>query len=582
MKHKKNLLFMTILSISFIPSLIYASSYAINSKAATSKCSIRTAPNEGGNYLVPGKIHWLDPGDIVILIDGVQPVKSTVSSCSSSYYYVTYSGNKGYVCGDYITFENSGKYYQELKDKGFSDSYISSLNSLKEQHPNWNFEAMKTGLDFNETVKAQSFVGKSYIQVTDPNGEDKVLLSLDGGSYNPETKTFIEKESGGWYAANKATVAYYLDVRNFLNDRDIYMFEKNTYNSANQTVDAVNTIFKNTDLTNYTSDYIEASTSNGNNISPTALAARSRLEVVISGGALSNSANGKNGYYNFYNIGAYSSCINPVLCGNDFAAGKGWTTPKSAILGGASMINDQYVVPGQDTFYTQKFNVTSNNTYGHQYMTNIVAPKTEANYLYKGYVGANTLNETTTFVIPIYENMPSTISPLPTSMNQDDLNNANNSVNNGQNEANNSIGIDTIVNGAGFQYGEEYITKVNPNTKAGDMINSLKGISSSAGITITSNGNNIDGDTNVGTGDIVIINNGSTVKELKVITYGDASGDGEITILDLLKVQKHILGSVNLSDAHFKAADANKDGSVTVSDLLKIQKYLLGSDNIEQ
>ena len=38
MKHKKNLLFMTILSISFIPSLKYASSYAINSKAATSKC----------------------------------------------------------------------------------------------------------------------------------------------------------------------------------------------------------------------------------------------------------------------------------------------------------------------------------------------------------------------------------------------------------------------------------------------------------------------------------------------------------------------------------------------------------------
>ena len=56
---------------------------------------------------------------------------------------------------------------------------------------------------------------------------------------------------------------------------------------------------------------------------------------------------------------------------------------------------------------------------------------------------------------------------------------------------------------------------------------------------------------------------------------GDVSGDGEITILDLLKVQKHLLKASLLTDEYLVAADTSDDNEVTILDLLRIQKYIL-------
>lgn len=578
MKKKFLLLVFVFLLLPF--SVNASTSYVINDKASTAKsCSIKTKPNEEGEYLIQGKIHWLDPGDTVILVDDTK-VKSTNEKCSTDYYYVTYAGNKGYVCGDYINFSNDGTYYEELRSKGFPESYLQPLNALKEQYPNWNFIAYQTGINFEEAVSKQSIVGKSYIQVTDPNGKDSIYLSLDGLSYDAETKTFKQMEVGGWYAANKATVAYYMDVRNFLNSRDIYMFEVSTYNEKNQTKEAVESIFKNTDLLQYAPEYIKAATDSGNNISPTMLATRSRQEVVIAGGKLSNAANGSKEYYNFFNLGSLSSCINPVLCGNDFAAGKGWTTASSAISGGASYINDNYVSKEQNSLYFQKFNVTRTNTHSHQYMTNIDAPKSEANYLYKGYSGANTINAETNFIIPVYNNMPNTVSALPTTMNQEDLDNANSST---QQPEKNTLDIATIVNGAGYRYNNSYISNINIGTNASALISKLKSMSNDAEVIIINNSNKqISNDEILGTGYVVKITNNNKTETLKIVIYGDVNGDGNVTVVDLLKVQKHILNTENLSDSYKEAADANKDHNITVVDLLAVQKQVLGTASIKQ
>ena len=66
------------------------------------------------------------------------------------------------------------------------------------------------------------------------------------------------------------------------------------------------------------------------------------------------------------------------------------------------------------------------------------------------------------------------------------------------------------------------------------------------------------------------------------VIYGDVNGDSSIGVLDLLKVQKHILGSSMLSGAAKEAADVNKDGNITVLDLLKVQKHILGDSAISQ
>ena len=67
-----------------------------------------------------------------------------------------------------------------------------------------------------------------------------------------------------------------------------------------------------------------------------------------------------------------------------------------------------------------------------------------------------------------------------------------------------------------------------------------------------------------------------------IVIYGDNNGDGEIDIVDLLKLQKHILGVNKVTDAYLKASDVNKDGVVDIVDLLKVQKHILNISKIEQ
>ena len=67
-----------------------------------------------------------------------------------------------------------------------------------------------------------------------------------------------------------------------------------------------------------------------------------------------------------------------------------------------------------------------------------------------------------------------------------------------------------------------------------------------------------------------------------IVIYGDNNGDGEIDIVDLLKVQKSLLKVSTLTDGYEKASDVNKDGVVDIVDLLKIQKHILNVNKIEQ
>ena len=84
------------------------------------------------------------------------------------------------------------------------------------------------------------------------------------------------------------------------------------------------------------------------------------------------------------------------------------------------------------------------------------------------------------------------------------------------------------------------------------------------------------------TGDKVIIADGENTKTLEIVIYGDTSGDGKISGIDLLNTQKHILGKAKLQGAYLKAADTNKDGKISGIDLLNMQKHVLGKLIISQ
>ena len=85
---------------------------------------------------------------------------------------------------------------------------------------------------------------------------------------------------------------------------------------------------------------------------------------------------------------------------------------------------------------------------------------------------------------------------------------------------------------------------------------------------------------------MVVLKTGQTIKMITpsgesksfvISIIGDVSGDGEVTILDLLKVQKHLLGSSKLSSEYLISGDTNGDAEVTILDLLRAQKYILKS-----
>ena len=328
------------------------------------------------NYKGSKVLDTLDTSDKVKVVDPTLIPSTDTTRCSGGFYKVSFyweSYNKktytGYVCADKITFNvNTSKYQNEFASANIPEIYWEKLALLKEAHPNWKFTGYLTNLDWNSVISHESVVGISYIQSSNP-----IYLSLDSGSYNPSNNTYYQKEAGGWYAANKETVAYYMDPRNFLDEINIFMFENLGYNAGYQTKEVVSNIFNGTDLAPYADYFMQAATYDGNNISPVSLAARSRQEVVLSGGKLIDSANGNgklNGtvYYNFYNIGAFSSCANPIECALDFAKGydenytsynRPWTTPEKAILNGAQYIANGFINEGQNTLYFQRYNVTS-------------------------------------------------------------------------------------------------------------------------------------------------------------------------------------------------------------------------------
>lgn len=538
-----------------------------------------SGPNYSGNQV----LNTLDTGDIIKILDNNLVASNDSTRCTAGFYKIKFywESNKktyeGFVCADKISFNiDTTKYAEEFASSGIPESYWTKLTLLKDNHPNWKFTGYKTNLNWEDAIAAESQVGISYIQSSNP-----IYLSLDEGSYNVSTNTYNQMEAGGWYAANKQTVAYYMDPRNFLNEINIFMFENLGYNASLQTKEVIESIFAGSDLLQYADYYIQAATYDGNNISPVSLAARSRQELVSGDGKISNSANGNGkindiSYYNFYNIGAFSSCEDPIFCALDFAKGydenytsynRPWTDPIKAILEGAKYIADGYINVGQNTLYLQRFNVTSNNTYSHQYMTNTEAPYSESKSSYNAYKKINKLDSTIEFLIPVYENMPATAASLPVSVDQSAINNM----------KNNSSFTD-IISKSGYTDNDQYITNINLGTTAAHMIAAIK--SSGGDVIITTDGRNISGQEKLGTGDVATIKTNGQEKSYRIVIRGDANGDGEIDAVDYVKVYKYIMGGSSLDGSYAIAADVNNDGTVDAIDYVKLYKYIMNGGTL--
>lgn len=385
--------------------------------------------------------------------------EKTIKKKKWFYIRLIYSGKtiKGWVEADRVMFssgqkpeENTGnqedtgdsattpvilsdeEFEAAMTAENFPESYKTELRKLHALYPMWQFKAYNTGLDWNLSVAAESSIGKSLI----PNTKAASWKSAEEGAYDYINDKYVIKDGTSWVCASTSAVAYYMDPRNFLNEKNIFMFESLSYEPACQTAACVagilnGTIYDGASYTytdeagvqvtkTYVDTFIEAATLYG--ISPVHLASRMKQEVVTGATTVSNSVTGMvegyEGIYNFYNIGSSDSADGQaVKKGLNFASTgttymRPWNNQYRAILGGAQYIAGNYVARGQNTLYLQRFNMTANNTYEHQYMTNVVAAYSESLKTYDAYGELKSTNPFV-FYIPVYMNMPEVVSAAP-------------------------------------------------------------------------------------------------------------------------------------------------------------------------
>ena len=332
----------------------------------------------------------------------------------------------GYVSATYVIVNTNAGALENIPEE--YNSYIEQLLAL---HPNWNFVVYDTGIEWNSlfSTNAQCAFGTNVVH----SSYYLSYRSTQSGAYNWRTDTWYNPENeAGWYQANAQLIAYYMDPRNFLNEQHIFMFEALSYDEKTQTLDGVKKILTgsfmdNVEITNTTDEkilYAQAYINAGQiaDVSPYHLASRTVQEVGKGGsGSTSGTYKAKDGtdysgYYNFYNIGATASS-DPIGNGLKYATGKTstdaqkeryllpWNSQYKAIVGGAKWIGYGYINNKQDTLYYQKFNVV-NKVWTHQYMANVMAPASESVTIKNAYSNLGILDNSFTFIIPYYKNMP--------------------------------------------------------------------------------------------------------------------------------------------------------------------------------
>ena len=112
-----------------------------------------------------------------------------------------------------------------------------------------------------------------------------------------------------------------------------------------------------------------------------------------------------------------------------------------------------------------------------------------------------------------------------------------------------------------------YLTGIAPRTSVDTLI--------AGGYTVYSGSTQVTSGI-VGTG--MTATNGAA--SVTIVVTGDVSGDGKITITDVVKLQSSVTGANRLSGAYAAAADINGDGKVTITDVVQAAQITVGQRTI--
>lgn len=568
-----------------------------------------------------------------IMLQGGQTLK-ILDTTNSSWYKVSVELNEieytGYVSAQYIVIDDTvddkkdseepvveenldediqlagDEFEAKLTAQGFPESYKTYLRQIHNVYPNWEFEAIQTGIEWNtlldnEINKTGQIKNLVYGTSSYPHYNWR---SINVG-YNYATDSWSPYDGTVWYAASNDLVAYYLDPRTYLYENYIFVFESLAYQEGVQNEIGVEAILKGSfmyqtvpqgESKTYAQIIMEAGQQSG--VSPYHIASRIKMEMGNSiGTACSGTNSSYPGIYNFYNIGAFDTANgNAAVKGLAWAAsagsyGRPWDSVSKSIIGGAQYLGASYIAVGQNTLYTQKFNVTNKGSlFSHQYMTNIQAPANECLTNYNAYRNNNLLNSTMIFKIPVYNNMPEQAVSKPA-----DSGNPNNWLK--------SLSVDgyaltpTFAINMTTDYSlivDDSVASINVNASTVNKNATIQGVGTYS----------LEHGTNVIKIKVVAQSGSERIYTLTVVkgaadgqrpieapapdtpsgtagAKGDINNDGKVNVLDIVKIQRFIVGLDSLDEVAKISADVNGDGKVNVLDIVKIQRHIVGLEVIQ-
>ena len=391
--------------------------YMKNSKSIALRC----LPLEGYSANVTirantnGEEYILEQGQLFDVPSGETVITCTVTG---------FDGLSDYYSFYLLNGDDEGDFSENTLSK-FPVSYYSGLWLIHSLKPEYILTPYNTNLQFDTALAAEDSKARSLIQ-----------YSSYPSYVKPNSEVYDKPD---WMLARTEVVSYFMDPRNFLTPEKIFTFELLGFDPKVQTVEGVREIIRGSFMDGSADyDYAQIIYEAGENagVSPYFLASRIIQEMGYNGeSALSRGdLTGYEGYYNYYNIGAYATTEpgGAVINGAKYAQwGRDWegqeitdteasyllpwTSVERAIKGGAVWIASGYIDKGQNTLYFQKFDVLDDGTdrYDHQYAQNIMMAYSEGRRYYRSYDSIGMTDAGFEFIIPVYKNMPETYGSLP-------------------------------------------------------------------------------------------------------------------------------------------------------------------------
>jgi beta-N-acetylglucosaminidase len=529
----------------------------------------------------------------------------------------------------------------ELLISNFPESYKDQLRLLHAIHPTWKFTPLMTGLTWETLMKNQTVLGRNLLQSPSGwksfrdgayDWVNKAWYSFDSGNwvqaldeviaYYLDPRNFLDGNIYQFLVLSDDGSEYDPKVINeILKGTFMYDAECGEYATYGEAI-------------------VKAAKEAGASPYMLAARIRmeqgSKGNKLAHG-----TVEGYEGYFNHFDIGAWAHSGNSaILNGAIYAKKKGWDSRYKAILGGAQFLVKNYIGVGQNTLYLQKYDVVDggNGLYGHQYMTNVSAAVSECHTLREAISSAGAEDSALNFLIPVYTDMPEEYGYLP--LRTGNANNLLESITLDGGRVSSTfdryvteydvytdestitvtaVALDegAVIEGTGTVALVEGINEVPITVTAtngmkrtytlyvsstaekdfstehtinenviSDIILGTDLASFKEKVTVSgyevkftdADGNEKKDDGVMMTGDkITLTYGGATEREILIAVKGDASGDGRLSLADLLKTQSHILGIKELEGIYYTAADYSGDGKLSLADLLQCQKIILNS-----